>query len=92
MDASTENVQLVRQPDGTQSVIEEWKIYNTTMDTHPIHLHQVQFQIVGRQKFTAQIDPSTNGIILNSISVEGTDKAAGSQRSRVEGHGSDEPG
>ena len=71
MDAPTENVQLVQQPDGTQSVIEEWKIYNTTMDTHPIHLHQVQFQIVGRQQFTAQIDPSTNGIILNSISLKG---------------------
>lgn len=30
---------------------EEWKIVNFTVDTHPIHLHLVQFQIINRQKF-----------------------------------------
>ncbi len=29
---------------------EEWVIVNPTMDTHPIHLHLVQFQLVSRQK------------------------------------------
>lgn len=29
---------------------EEWIIVNPTMDTHPIHLHLVQFQLVSRQK------------------------------------------
>lgn len=29
---------------------EEWVIVNPTMDTHPIHLHLVQFQLVQRQK------------------------------------------
>ena len=28
---------------------EEWKIYNFTEDAHPIHVHEVQFQLVGRQ-------------------------------------------
>jgi spore coat protein A, manganese oxidase len=28
---------------------EIWEIYNFTVDGHPIHLHQVQFQIVNRQ-------------------------------------------
>jgi spore coat protein A len=28
---------------------EEWQIYNFTMDAHPIHIHLVQFQVVGRQ-------------------------------------------
>jgi spore coat protein A len=30
---------------------ELWEIYNTTVDAHPIHLHQVQFQVVNRQGF-----------------------------------------
>ncbi|MDF1532771.1 MAG: multicopper oxidase [ANME-2 cluster archaeon] len=28
--------------------IEEWEIHNFTMDAHPIHIHLVQFQVVGR--------------------------------------------
>ncbi len=28
---------------------EEWEIYNFTEDAHPIHIHLVQFQVVGRQ-------------------------------------------
>lgn len=28
---------------------EMWEIYNFTADAHPIHLHQVQFQVVNRQ-------------------------------------------
>ena len=31
--------------------VEQWNIINTTGDTHPIHLHLVQFQILGRQGF-----------------------------------------
>ena len=31
---------------------EIWEIYNTTGDTHPIHLHQVMFQVVERQEFS----------------------------------------
>jgi len=39
--------------------IEEWVIVNPTADTHPIHLHLVQFQLVSRQslnigKYVAQ--------------------------------------
>jgi FtsP/CotA-like multicopper oxidase with cupredoxin domain len=34
--------------------VEQWNIINTTGDTHPIHLHLVQFQILGRQKFDAE--------------------------------------
>lgn len=32
---------------------EEWTIVNLTMDTHPIHLHLVQFQLFNRQNFNA---------------------------------------
>jgi FtsP/CotA-like multicopper oxidase with cupredoxin domain len=30
---------------------EVWKIVNTTGDTHPMHLHLTQFQLVSRQAF-----------------------------------------
>jgi FtsP/CotA-like multicopper oxidase with cupredoxin domain len=30
---------------------EVWEIINTTADTHPIHLHLVQFQLISRQKY-----------------------------------------
>ena len=33
--------------------VEQWNIINATGDTHPIHLHLVQFQLLGRQKFRA---------------------------------------
>lgn len=28
---------------------EVWEIFNTTMDAHPIHVHEVAFEVVGRQ-------------------------------------------
>ncbi|MEH7462233.1 multicopper oxidase [Bacillus thuringiensis] len=36
--------------------IEIWELYNTTPDTHPIHLHLVNFQILNRAAFTG--DPN----------------------------------
>jgi bilirubin oxidase len=33
----------------TRGVTEVWELHNFTEDGHPIHLHQVQFQVVGRQ-------------------------------------------
>lgn len=34
--------------------VEQWNIINTTGDTHPIHLHLVQFQILSRQRFRVE--------------------------------------
>ncbi|WCN36765.1 multicopper oxidase family protein [Aneurinibacillus uraniidurans] len=36
----------------SNGTIEVWELVNKTPDTHPIHLHLVQFQIVNREKFT----------------------------------------
>ncbi len=36
------------------NTVEQWNIINTTGDTHPIHLHLVQFQLLGRQKFNVK--------------------------------------
>ena len=30
---------------------EVWEMHNFTADAHPIHIHQVQFQVVNRQPF-----------------------------------------
>ncbi len=35
----------------TEGTTELWQIINLTADAHPIHLHLVQFQLAGRQKF-----------------------------------------
>ena len=40
----TENPRIV----GGVAPIEEWEIYNFTVDAHPIHLHLVEFQVVSR--------------------------------------------
>jgi spore coat protein A len=31
--------------------VEVWEIFNFTEDAHPIHIHEVQFQVVDRQRF-----------------------------------------
>jgi bilirubin oxidase len=41
-DAITENPAL--------DTVELWEIYNFTEDAHPIHIHEVQFQLVDREK------------------------------------------
>jgi len=33
------------------NAIEIWEIYNFTVDAHPIHIHEVQFQVVNREMF-----------------------------------------
>jgi len=60
---------------------EDWYIVNPTADTHPIHLHLVQFQLVSRQKFNVGkyladwmllngVDPVTmTGLPLNQPTV-----------------------
>ena len=31
--------------------VEDWEIFNTTGDAHPVHLHLVHFQVINTQKF-----------------------------------------
>lgn len=38
---------------------EEWKIYNNTVDGHPIHMHLVRFEVVSRTNFDGT--PSIHG-------------------------------
>lgn len=34
---------------------EIWEIYNATGDAHPVHLHLVNFEVLDRQEFTADV-------------------------------------
>jgi FtsP/CotA-like multicopper oxidase with cupredoxin domain len=38
----------------TEGDTEVWEIVNTTMDSHPIHLHGLQFQLINRQPYDAK--------------------------------------
>ncbi len=48
-DAITEN------PDA--GATEVWEIHNFTADAHPIHIHQVQFEVVGREDAAGGVRP-----------------------------------
>jgi len=41
------NINVTENP--ALGATEQWDIYNFTMDAHPIHLHLVRFEVVGRQ-------------------------------------------
>jgi FtsP/CotA-like multicopper oxidase with cupredoxin domain len=43
---------------------EEWEIYNFTGDAHPVHLHLVHFEILGRSALTFDADDETNPQII----------------------------
>lgn len=55
MDELTENPEL--------GATEIWELYNFSEDAHPIHLHQVMFEVVDREPFT--IDPDTEQVVLS---------------------------
>jgi FtsP/CotA-like multicopper oxidase with cupredoxin domain len=40
--------------------IEEWSMYNFTEDAHPIHLHLVRFQVVGRTLLDGTVSPNVS--------------------------------
>jgi FtsP/CotA-like multicopper oxidase with cupredoxin domain len=40
---------------------EEWEIYNFTGDAHPVHLHLVHFEILGRNEITYESDDGDPG-------------------------------
>ena len=53
MDPVTETIKKGR--------VEEWAIHNLTADAHPIHVHEVQFQVVSRR--VADPDESPHGYL-----------------------------
>lgn len=45
--------------DPDHDTAEIWEVYNTTADSHPMHVHLVQFEVLDRAPFTADQDPQT---------------------------------
>jgi spore coat protein A, manganese oxidase len=41
--------------DPVNGTTEVWRVYNNTVDAHPIHLHQTAFQILTRNTFTSKL-------------------------------------
>ena len=52
--------------------IEIWELYNTTPDTHPIHLHLVTFQILSRATFTG--DPNDNPSLVPPLPLDPSER------------------
>ncbi|HXJ80819.1 MAG TPA: multicopper oxidase domain-containing protein [Candidatus Methylomirabilis sp.] len=50
-DAVTEDPRL--------DAVEIWEIHNATEDSHSIHLHLVQFQVLGHRSFRARVERRT---------------------------------
>jgi spore coat protein A len=49
---------------------EIWEFVNTTIDAHPIHLHAVHFQLLGRQPFDLSRFQRTSEVVLTQSAVE----------------------
>lgn len=41
--------------------VEVWEFFNTTPDTHPMHVHLVHFQVLGHRRFIAEVEE--NGVL-----------------------------
>ena len=59
---------ITEMPPRGQPVV--WRIYNNTVDAHPIHLHQVSYQVVARQRFSSKLVP---GAVVNGTQMWGMD-------------------
>ena len=59
--------------------VEVWEIHNATPDAHPIHLHLVQFQVLGRQKFRGaitekELPQGSTGGVLSDVRLLGRER------------------
>ena len=61
---------------------EVWEFYNTTADAHPMHIHEVAFQVVDRQGLVLDED----GEVIQPIQLAGDHHPARALGERVEGH------
>ncbi|HEU0042149.1 MAG TPA: multicopper oxidase domain-containing protein, partial [Jiangellaceae bacterium] len=62
--------------------VEEWEMYNFTEDAHPIHIHEIQFEVVNRESF----DGSTRGPEPWETGLKDTVTAYPDEVTRVKAH------
>ena len=60
-------------------VTEVWEFWNATVDSHPIHMHLVQFRVLSRQPFSAPTDPATGLPMANVVATQMTGNWSGVQ-------------
>jgi spore coat protein A, manganese oxidase len=58
---------------------EVWEVFNSTPDAHPIHIHEVLFQVTSRQKFSATQNAVT-GALSNIRLINGPKPAEAYER------------
>jgi len=58
MDPITENPTL--------GATEVWEIYNTTADAHPMHIHEITFEVVNREGLVLEDEEVVQPIVLDS--------------------------
>jgi FtsP/CotA-like multicopper oxidase with cupredoxin domain len=46
---------------------EVWELYNATADAHPMHIHEVVFEVVDRQEILVDEDNSTVRVVPGSV-------------------------
>jgi spore coat protein A, manganese oxidase len=51
---------------------EVWEIYNTTADAHPMHIHEIAFEVVNREGLIV----NTEGEVTEPIRLDGTSTPA----------------
>ena len=59
MDAVTENPAV--------GATEIWEIYSTTADAHPIHIHEIAFEVINRQEIIASEEPNKVQVAPGSV-------------------------
>jgi FtsP/CotA-like multicopper oxidase with cupredoxin domain len=47
--------------------VEMWEIYNTTGDAHPMHVHEVLFEVVGRQDIIVDETTETVQVVADTV-------------------------
>lgn len=65
----TPTTEVVTLTNGTGPVTEVWEFYNVTADAHPFHIHQSEFQVLGRYQLTVNDgtsagDTNGDGVVL----------------------------
>jgi len=59
---TTENPEL--------NAIEEWEVWNATGDAHPVHLHLVHFEVIGRQEIVWDSATNEDDRVLDPTGVD----------------------
>ena len=50
---------------------EEWEVWNMTGDAHPVHLHLVHFEVIGRQEINFDSNADDDGFIMTGLQPAG---------------------